>query len=143
MKPLLTTLLLCALATTGWATDDFPDHFLYGRYVLIGKAPDGGETYSGRLTIGGGKGGLTIERHIGDRTITGRAAMESALAGEARVLRMRFSEEGVAFENTCLVRSDLDNYARISCHRYRREGGTRSPGLEALFIDHSGGGEDE
>ena len=128
--------LLAAPITSIGAADDFPPDFLIGRYHLIGKLPDGGESFSGHLTITSGKEGMRIERTIGERRVTGSARMETALAGEARVLRMRFQEEGVRFESTCLVRSDLDNYARISCYRYRKDGKTRSPGLEALFIDH-------
>ncbi|GAB6040801.1 hypothetical protein [Endothiovibrio diazotrophicus] len=119
--------------------DDFPPFFVVGDYRLIGQRPDSSETYAGRVEIAERKGGgLTGRRSVGGESVVMEVALERALAGEAQVLRMRFTEEGVAYEATCLLQSDLDNYARISCYRYRRDGATRRPGLEALFIETDG-----
>ena len=35
--------------------------------------------------------------------------------------------------------NNLDNYGRLSCYLYLQKGGTKIPGLEALFIDRNAG----
>ena len=40
------------------------------------------------------------------------------------------------YEATYFFNSDLDNYARLLGYLYVIQGGTKEPGLEALFIDH-------
>lgn len=114
---------------------DFLAGFVVGRYRLIGQQPDAGTTYSGEVEIyrEGQSSQLKVRRIIADRVVEGAAAIESALHGEAMVLRMRFRENGTAHESTCLVKGDLDNYARLSCQLYRQDGKTRQAGLEALF----------
>lgn len=69
--------------------------------------------------------------------MSGRAAIEAAVGGDARVLRIRFEQDGKSYEQTCMVGSDLDNYARISCYLYVPGRKTMNPGMEVLFIDHN------
>ncbi len=108
--------------------------FLAGRYQLVGKGPESTVTYAGRVTLARGDSGLVVTREIGGRSVTGSARVETA--GEnVEVLRIRFAEAGVEYEETCLIGSDLDNYARLTCHLYRPGVRTDAPGLEALFID--------
>jgi len=80
--------------------------------------------------------GLKVRRSINGQVIYGTAAIETALNGDARVIRIRFRENQIFYEQTCLSQSDLDNYARISCYLYRLDKSTTEPGLEALFHDH-------
>ena len=112
----------------------FLSEFVLGQYRLIGKGPDSDRTYSGQVEIFSESGKLRFRRVIADSTVNGEAAVVDAAGGETNVLRMQFNKDGVAYEDTCLIQSDLDNYARISCYLYRRDGATREPGLEALFV---------
>lgn len=131
------TTAFTALFTSSLAFAEPGALFLVGDYLLVGKAPDSQLTYSGKVSIRAGEQGLEVRRVIGDTSVTGIAAIEPALQGEARVLRIRFEQEGVGFEETCLWQSDLDNYARISCYLYQPQVPTRQPGLEVMFYDHT------
>lgn len=138
MRTLLLTVLAILIATPTFADaemGDFLSDFVVGRYHLIGKSPDAESAYHGRLEIYRDRTGLKLKRSIGKSSGVGTAAVESALNGDAAALRMRFSENQIAYESTCLIQGDLDNHARLSCHLYRQDGKTRQPGLEALFID--------
>ncbi len=106
-----------------------------GRYILIGKAIDSDVTYHGKVEISAEDGKLVVIREIDGRSVSGSAAIEPALNGDTRVLRIRFSENGRKYEETCLFGSDLDNYSRISCYLYEPDVPTDTPGLEALFFD--------
>jgi hypothetical protein len=48
-------------------------------------------------------------------------------------LRTHFLQDQVSIEQTCLISSDLDNYARITCYSYSPDAKTDDPGLEAYF----------
>ena len=110
--------------------------YLVGHYLLIGKAPDSDQTYHGTVLIEeDDDGSLSVKRTIGDEVIRGTGRVETTRLTEARVLRIRFSHAGLNYEQTCLWRGDLDNYARITCHLYQEDGRTQQPGLEALFHD--------
>ena len=129
---------LCAGPAQILASGDFPAGFLIGKYHLIGRAPDVERTYYGRLTIRQGKQGLAVARVIAGETVQGSGDIVKALCCEGvELLRMRFVEEGREYEETCMVDSDLDNYARVTCLLYRRDESTDTPGFEALFIDLS------
>jgi hypothetical protein len=138
MRPSLLTfvvLLMVAPVQADDASREFLSGFVVGRYRLIGQQADAGTTYHGLVVIyrHGPSAALKVKRTIGGRTVEGTAAIESALHGDAKVLRMRFKADAAAYENTCLVQGDLDNYARLSCHLYRQDGSTQQAGLEALF----------
>lgn len=138
--PFLIYFLLVLSIAPGVYAEDSPEAFLadfvVGRYHLIGRQADSEVTYQGGVEIFRDPAKtLRVRRSIAGRVIEGTAAIETALHAEAQVLRMRFTDAGIAFECTCLIQGDLDNYARLSCHRYRRDGKTRQPGLEALFHD--------
>ncbi len=57
-------------------------------------------------------------------------------ADKIKVLRVTFTENKKEYEATYLIDSDLDNYGRLTGYIYLKAGGTKSPGLEALFSDH-------
>jgi hypothetical protein len=117
-----------------------PPEFLIGKYLLIGKAIDSQETYQGKMEIYSDKDLLRIKRSINGTVVYGTAAIERAeMADGAEVLRLRFNENGMDVEEACLMRVDLDNYARISCYLYYPGKGTDAPGLEAMFNDHTAG----
>jgi hypothetical protein len=133
---LLLFLLMVPLVQAQDLSDAFLADFVAGTYLLIGRQMDSETTYQGRIDIfRDPQHVLKVRRTIGGRVIEGTAAIEKATMAETQVLRMRFTEAGTPYECTCLIQGDLDNYARLSCHRYRRDGKTRQPGLEALFHD--------
>ena len=123
--------------------DDVKNHaFLYehlaGTYLVVGKELDSDKTYSGKVTFGGREDHLIVTRDIHGETIQGIGKIEHALGpDQANVLRVRFTRNGHDFEITYLWRNDLDNYARLSGYLYQPGKPTVSPGLEALFIDHT------
>ena len=136
MKRAITLLLLfCPLLSV--AEDDFLHTMVQGKYLLVGKAVDSTNTYHGKVEIKDVNGSLVVAREIAGKNTEGSAAIEAALKGEAKVLRIRFTENKVAYEQTCMVASDLDNYARISCYLYKPNVKTMQPGLEVFFNDYT------
>ena len=121
----------------GMAKDDWMHMLVPGNYLLVGKAPDSEFTYHGKVEIKEVNDALLVLRDIDGEVCNGSAAIEPALDGDANVLRIRYSEGGVDYEQTCLVSTDLDNYARISCYVYHPDVHTSQPGLEVLFHDHT------
>lgn len=115
---------------------DFLNQFVQGNYELVGKAINTNQTYYGSVHISQQEGSLMINRDINGKQTLGTAVIEPTASGEAVVMRMRFAENETKYEETCMVDSDLDNYARISCHLYLKNGKTKEPGLETLFTKH-------
>ncbi len=141
MKTLFNFLLMMlvvipsVLAQENKDEDIFLYEFLNGSYHLIGKLPDSERTYSGRVVLRYAEGRLTVVRNVDGQKISGTGKIETVLADEIKVLRVRFKQNKRKFEATYLIDSDLDNYGRLSGHWYREDGGTKNPGLEALFIE--------
>jgi len=134
---MLAALLLILLPSFAYAGNNHLLDFVVGKYLLIGKALDSDQAYSGKVKISRKSDKLVVRRQIGNVVTNGTAAIESAIHGEAKILRIRFTEDSQKYEETCLIKPDLDNYARISCHLYKPGVKTNKPGLEALFYDHS------
>lgn len=115
-----------------------PAEFVAGSYDVIGRYPDSEQPYTGTMTISLGDAAaksLSVTRVIGGVARQGSGEFATT-AHAAVVLRVQFEEEGRTLEATYLVESDLDNYARLTGYVYSKDGGTRQPGLEALFHDH-------
>lgn len=130
-------LALLFLSSNINALDAELSDFILGEYILIGKGLDSDSTYSGKVKIYMEDGEFKMSRQIGKVKIVGTAAIEKTAHGDAEVLRLRFTESSQLFEQTCLVQSDLDNYARISCYLYKPREDTNMPGMEVLFHDHN------
>jgi hypothetical protein len=111
------------------------ERFAQGNYFLVGKHIDSKETYYGEVSITKEKSGLSVVRTIAGKMVKGTAAVEHATADKLPVLRIRFSDAGNDYEETCMVDSDLDNYARITCHLYIPGKKIMEPGMEAYFIN--------
>ena len=92
--------------------------FLEGTYHLIGRLPDSKETYSGKVVLKKTDDVFQITRVINGKEIKGVGKLEAATADKIKVLRIRFIDESKRYEATCLVNSDLDNYARLSDYLY-------------------------
>lgn len=133
----IVTLLLLATSLVAYGGEDFLKTMVQGKYILVGKAVDSDATFHGRVEIKQVADELIVTRKVSGKVIKGRAAIEPAAGGDARVLRIRFEDSGRAYEETCMVGSDLDNYARISCYLYEPGVKTSQPGLEVFFIDHT------
>jgi len=129
--------LISSVAIAQQGQEGFLADFIAGNYLLVGKLPDSNNTYHGKLQIVSTDSGIEVHRIISGKTISGSGAIEKATADGVGVFRMRFREDGTEFEETCMIQSDLDNYARITCYLYQPGVRTGNPGLEALFIDHN------
>ncbi len=132
---LITLFLVLFIPTIASAEDDFLRDFFAGEYLLLGKALDSNKTYTGKVSIYRDGNALKLKKIINGQTTIANVVLESTLGGDSKVLRIRYQQAGVNYEQTCLWQSDLDNYARISCYLYQPGTDTRDPGLEVLFYD--------
>jgi hypothetical protein len=112
--------------------DDFLPQFLVGEYHIVGKYLDAQTTYLGHATIQVSGAQLVIERTIDGKTVVAHGRIEKTHE-DVQVLRTRFLQDQTPIEQTCLISSDLDNYARITCYSYSPHTKTTDPGLEAYF----------
>jgi len=127
--------LACLLALPVFAADDDerPEwSFVPGRYTLIGRQPDSQATYTGTAKIERVGKQLRLTRVIGGKQERIVGAVRRADPGEAWVLAFRWDRR-VPMEMVCLVGSDLDNYARLSCHWGKAGNPHTQPGMEAYF----------
>ncbi len=137
----LVIVAVVCLSCLTWAQDvgsenEFLYEFLQGTYELIGRAPDSNRTYTGKVVLRKSGDYFEVTSRIEGKEIKGTGKIETATADKIKVLRVRFVEENKSYEATYLIGSDLDNYGRLTGYLYLKEGGTKVPGLEALFIDH-------
>lgn len=139
LKTLLTLKALCLLAClplAAHATDEkteFLTMVVQGDFSLIGQAVNASTTYHGKVNISMQDGALIVKRSIEGKEVVGTARIESAAGGDAKVLRVNFTDNDIKLSQTCLIHSDLNNYARISCVTYPENGKAAQPGMEALF----------
>jgi len=108
--------------------------YLVGSYECIGRWPDSNKTFSGRVEISKTSEGVKLIRMIDGEKIEAVGKYGTATPDGIRTLRVKFNQKGKAYEETCLVSSDLDNYPRITCYLYTEK--TKKVGLETLFPDH-------
>ena len=137
------TMVLALVGTLVWAqAKDSRDEPLYdfvcGAYQVIGKLPDSDQLYSGKVEVKRSGNQLEVVRLIGGHHVKGIGRIESATPDKIKVLRVHFRSKDKDYEATYLIGSDLDNYGRLTGHVYFKDGGTKAPGLEALFIEHKG-----
>jgi hypothetical protein len=136
MRLIITTLVtLVSLAATAVAADEELPllSFVVGDYVIIGKAPDNGPMYSGQGRIEKKGGKLVLYRQInGKRSIAEGVVAVPSPPNEGEVLRFTWIENGPR-EMTCLVNSDLDNFARLTCYWVTPKQRHTEPGMEAMF----------
>jgi len=133
---LAVALMLFAATVQAAAADDEPPYLdlVVGSYRIVGQQPDGGATYAGQARIERQGKGLRLTRRIGKQTQHITGTVRRADPGEAWVLSFAWVE-GVRqkMEMVCLIGTDLDNYARLSCHWGRAKNPHRFPGLESYF----------
>ena len=112
--------------------------FLSGSYQVIGRLPDSDQLYSGKVEFKFSGNQLEVVRLIGGHRVRGIGRIETATPDKIKVLRVHFRSKDKNYEATYLIGSDLDNHGRLTGHVYIKGGGTKAPGLEALFIEHPG-----
>ncbi|MBI5607278.1 MAG: hypothetical protein HY902_00190 [Deltaproteobacteria bacterium] len=138
MKRLLVVLvtLSCGLASSARAED--PDQaryrFLVGSYACVGRMPDSTKTYTGQVQIREAKGGIRVVRTIAGKKVEATGQFGTVTPDKISVLNLRFRQDHLDYEATCLVSTDLDNYPRITCHV--ATGKSKKVGLETLFADY-------
>ena len=115
---------------------EFYHNFLMGTYEVIGRYPDSNETYTGKVIFKKNGDILEIIRNINNKTIKGPGKIDVVTADKIKVLKVVFTENKREYEATYLIHTDLDNYGRMTGYIYLKAGGTKRPGLEALFSDH-------
>ena len=80
---------------------------------------------------------MEVTRIIKGGQTKGSGSIETATGDRIKVFRVRFIKKNIRYEVTYLISSDLNNYGRLSGYLYLQKGGTKIPGLEALFIDRN------
>lgn len=127
-----------APASAAEAPQEFLYDFLPGHYRLVGQAPGAGSTYACDVVIERTAHGLSASRLCDDAATAASVTVEHATADAVPVLRIRFSDGSMDYEETCLVHSDLDNFPRLTCLLYDAQHMVGPAGLEAMFPQHTG-----
>ena len=127
--------LACLLVqpTFAAADDERPEwSFVPGRYTLIGRQPDSQATYTGTAKIERVGKQLRLTRMIAGKESRISGVVRRADPGEAWVLAFKWGEKQ-PMEMVCLIGTDLDNYARLTCHWGKSGNPHAQPGMEAYF----------
>lgn len=136
-RPLMAALLAlaCLPAQSAFAAEEDESplwDFVRGRYTLIGRQPDSQATYTGTAKIERVGKQLRLTRTVGGKRSEIFGTVRRADPGEAWVLAFKWGKQQ-PMEMVCLVGSDLDNYARLTCHWGRAGNPHTQPGMEAYF----------
>ncbi|MGD9916064.1 MAG: hypothetical protein AB7S80_18460 [Rhizobiaceae bacterium] len=116
-----------------FAEDDGLLGFLAGDYTIVGREPGDGPAYAGTATIAASGDGLLLQRSRDGKSIKAEGKLEvPSPPGEGQVLNFRWSGPQPMLLS-CLIGSDLDNYARLTCLWGRADQPGEKPGLEAMF----------
>lgn len=127
-------MLFWGIINTSNAQNDFPpEGFMDGSYVVIGRLPDSNQTYQGTIGVTSSNQVLSMTRVMNGQKSIALGKFETT-TDDARVLKISFESKGKKYEESCLVSSDLDNYARVTCYVYQQA--TKKVGLETWFSDH-------
>lgn len=134
----LTFLLVAAACLAGMPAqaadeDEAPEwSFVPGRYQLIGRHPDSPTTYAGTARIERVGRQLRLTRVVGGRKSQVFGVVRRADPGEAWVLHFKWGDKQ-PMEMVCVIGTDLDNYARLTCHWGKAGNPHAQPGMEAYF----------
>jgi len=115
-------------------SDDPPDEFFGGNYVIVGQKPADGMSYKGKAQIEIKDKKIFLSRTIGGKTTTVQG--ESYLAGEMKKKSLKFAWKNGAknAEMVCQYSVDFDNYARLSClWSDGSKGRNGLPGFESYY----------
>lgn len=134
----LTFLFLAAACLAGMPAraadeDEAPEwSCVPGRYQLIGRHPDSPTTYAGTARIERVGRQLRLTRVVGGRKSQVFGVVRRADPGEAWVLHFKWGDKQ-PMEMVCVIGTDLDNYARLTCHWGKAGNPHAQPGMEAYF----------
>jgi len=117
------------------AEEYYPEGFFDGDYVIIGRHPDNGGLYQGKLQIKRDGKSWTIRRSIDGKSTDGVGKISPIAGGDARAFTMIFARGGHEYEATFSIDTDPDNYPRLTGYVYLADGSTTEVGLEAAFAD--------
>lgn len=106
-------------------------NFIAGNYTMIAREPDSKNTYSGTMSIENPNDKIIriVEKVPHQLQRIWRGEFRDAAPGEGCVLSMESKERSMA----CLISTDLDNYARITCLTKEKKIPSKRLGLVALF----------
>jgi hypothetical protein len=126
-------IFLLAMPACAAEADEPPQwSFVPGRYQLIGRDPDSLLTYSGTARIDRVGEKLRLTREIAGKQSRIFGVVRRADPGEAYVLDFKWGKQR-PMAMVCVIGSDLDNYARLTCHWGQAGNPHRQPGMEAYF----------
>lgn len=106
--------------------------YVVGRYQMIGRHPDSAKTYTGAATIERVGSRLRLIRDIAGMPKKIIGVIRRAQPGEAYVLAFDWGSK-IKHEMVCVIGSDLDNYARLTCQWGVAGNPHTQPGMEAYF----------
>jgi hypothetical protein len=133
VRLLVTASLLLATPSYGAEENELPQwNFVPGRFQLIGRHPDSQVTYTGTAQIDRVGRQLRLSRTIAGKQSRVFGVVRRADPGEAYVLAFKWGKQR-PMEMVCLIGTDLDNYARLTCHWGQAGNPHQQPGLEAYF----------
>ena len=131
--PVLIVLLFSGQAFSAELDEPLQWGFVPGNYQLIGRHPDSLRTYTGTARIEHIGKQLRLTRKIDGVVTQVYGVARRANPGEAWVLSFQWKEQH-SMEMVCLIGSDLDNYARLTCYWGKAGNPHKQPGLEAYFV---------
>jgi hypothetical protein len=100
---------------------------LIGKYEILGKEPETGQTYYGWLDISMVNESYVLRRQVKGQILIGAAWLESCSPDKFMVLKVRYDSKPKGQELSCYLRFDGDNYTRSSCTT------SEGSGLEAWY----------
>ena len=105
--------------------------FIAGNYTMIARDPDSNKTYSGVMRIENPKDKIIriVETVSHQPKQIWRGQFRDASPGEGCVLEVESKQRSMV----CLVSTDLDNYARLTCLTKKLDTPTKKLGLVSLF----------
>ena len=131
--PLIGMLFLGGINVSSAPSDFPPEGFMKGAYVVIGRLPGSKQTYQGTISITTSKEVLSLTRVINGQKVVALGKFETSVEN-TWVLKVNFESKSKQLEESCLINTDLDNYARVTCYVFEKT--TKKVGLETWFSDH-------
>lgn len=126
--------LLSPFAHAIETADEALGGFIIGTYRVVGVHPDTDYAYQGKAVITEKNNEIHISVSFGKLLLVKKGKIIKSRVEGNRILSLEFEYDKTRqYKQSCLISSDLDNYARLTCYIFNSE--TKKPGLEAFFID--------
>lgn len=115
-------------------SDEPPDEFFAGTYVIIGQKPGDGLSYKGRAEIEIKDKKILLSRTIGGKTKRVEGVFHLAGEMKRKSLKFEWKNGSRKAEMLCQYSIDFDNYPRLTCLWSDGGDGTkRLPGFETYY----------